>query len=124
MYILKKNKNMTARKHVKKNKIAPCTDANQRVRESILKKKKQIAYEQRKEAERMQRLQAEYEARLAAQKNATVEANNQMMSSIPQPINLGANEPVSITAEETDKSGVLPETKDGYIAPSIDVANE
>lgn len=120
---------MTARKHVKKNKIAPCTDANQHVRESILKKQKQIAYEQRKEAERMQKLQAEYEARLAAQKNATVEANNQMMSSIPEPIDLKevTNEP-TLVEEETDKSGVLPETKEGYIAPVAaskeDVANE
>lgn len=94
---------MPRRKHsVKKNRVVPCTDANQRVRESLAAKKKQVEREQRLRTEYLQRLQAQYEAQLAAQKNANVAENNQMMDAIP------SFEPVSIpsvfSAEPVDQT--------------------
>lgn len=43
--IIEKNKkSMPKRKHVKKNKIVPCTDANQHVRERAALQQKKINY--------------------------------------------------------------------------------
>jgi len=54
---------MPKRKHVKKNAVVPCTDANQRVRESIAEKKRVAEAMAKKYEMMMEQYQAEMKRR-------------------------------------------------------------
>ncbi len=62
---------MTHRKHVKKNKLTPCTDANQRVREhkEFLQKKQEYAHKLR------EKIISEYQKKAQLNGNPIVPSN-------------------------------------------------
>lgn len=60
----------TKKKHVKKNKVVPRTDANQNVRESAVRREKKMEFVRKTREKFIAEMKAAYEKQMAAQQEA------------------------------------------------------